>query len=185
MKSTIPKPNSEYRLVEPNELLLISLNKQEEEKIASFRRSINASPTASGCFALLMGSLFLALNIYTYRLGQYNTESVLALLLGTVIFWSVASLCFLSRIPKNSNCIHAQYGIVNGKWPGIAHSSSGSKRQKYFLDIVFPDTKTRYKQAICRYKDYKHVEAGQKVLAVVFSGRKCKRVYGILLNETH
>lgn len=94
-------------------------------------------------------------------------------------------MCFLSRIPKSSNCIHAQYGIVNGKWPGIAHSNSGSKRQKYFLDIVFPDTKTRYKQAICRYKDYKRVEAGQQVLAVVFSGRKCNRVYGILLDETH
>lgn len=182
MKSTIPKSNTKYRLVNPNELLLISLSKQEEERIISFKKIINASPTVAGCFAIVMGFLLLTLNIYTYRLGQYNTESVLALLLGTILFWIVGGLSFLSRIPKKSNCIHAQYGIINGKWPGMAHSGSGGKRQKYFLDIVFPDTKTRYKQAICCHKDYKRAEKGQKVLAVVFNGQKCNLVYGILLS---
>lgn len=180
MKPTIPKSISNYRLVEPAELSPISLSRQEKERIISFKKIINGSPTVAGYFAIVMGLLLLALNIYTYRLGQYDTESVLALLLGTVLFWIVGGLSFLSRIPKKSCCIHAQYGIVNGKWPGMAHSGSGS--QKYFLDIIFPDTKTRYKQAICCYKDYKRVEKGQKVLAVVFDGRKRNHVYGILLN---
>ncbi len=182
MKPTIPKSNNNYRLVEPNELPLISLSDQEKLKINAFKKTMNASPTVGGCFAFIMGILFLILNVYTYRTGQHDSESILALCLGALLFWTVGILSFLGRIPKKSCCIHAQYGIVNGKWPGMAHNSSGSSRQKYFLDIIFPDTGTRYKQAICCQKDYKRVVKGQRVLAFALDERKRNRLYGILVD---
>lgn len=180
MKPSIPRSNSEYRLVNPDELPLISLSDQEKKMIDSFRRDINGTSTIAGYFAFIMGILFLLLFVYSYQTGQYDTESSLALTLGALLFWFVGGLSLRSRIPKDWQCTHGQYGIANGKWPG--HNSSGGSGQNYFLDIIFPDTRTRCKQTICCSKDYKRVEKGQKVLVFVFDGRRRPRVYGILLD---
>lgn len=170
MKPSIPRSNSEYRLVNPDELPLISLSDQEKKMIDSFRKDINGTSVIMGYFAILMGILFLLF------FAPYDAFFAL----GTLLWWFLGGLSLRSSIPKDWQCTHGQYGIANGKWPG--HNSSGGSGQNYFLDIIFPDTRTRCKQTICCSKDYKRVEKGQKVLVFVFDGRRRPRVYGILLD---
>lgn len=167
-------------MVEPEELSLIPLSEEETAKIQAEIKRINADKIFSTGFGIFMGIPFLVVNILTYRIGGYNLEFILMFGLISLVFWLFALLQFLTRIPQDTQCIHAQYGVVNGKWSH--NSSSGSSNRKFYLDVVFPETSTRYKQALCTKNDYEQAELGQRVFTFVLDGRLRHRVYASLMD---
>lgn len=177
MKPEIPKHNPHYRNVRPEELLSRTLRGKEEAAIQRLKKNLNGTSAVAGWFAFFMGVLFQALNLYLFYLGHSDAKSVAGLSVGTLVFWLVGALSLRSRIPKHAVCTHAQYGIVNGKWPSPARSGNTNGRT-YYLDVLFPDTGTRFEKVICSYKDYQRAEKGQQVLAVVFD--KKSQVFGVL-----
>lgn len=169
-------------MVEPKELALVPLNEQETAKINALRKVMNSGKIFASLVFFIGGFVFQGPNVHNIQLGVFDLKDFLFGLLGTLMFWGGPFVFLHSRIPKDSRCIHAQYGIVNGKWPEPGHAGSRSSNRPYYLDVIFPETNTRYTKAICTEKDYKRVEQGQKVLTFVFDGRQCNRVYGVLLD---
>ena len=181
MKPHIPKHDPRYRNIRPEELRQRTLTEPEAEMIRKLKKDLNGTSTVVGWFAFFMGLAFQGISLYLLYLGQSSTKDVLGLAVGTLIFWIGGFWCLHGRIPKHAAATHAQYGLVNGKWPSPARSGNTNGRT-YYLDVIFPDTGTRIQKVICDYKDYKRVEQGQKVFAVVFEKRN--QAFGTLLSKS-
>ena len=181
MKPHIPKHDPRYRNIRPEELHQRTLNEPEAEVIRKLKTDLNGTSTILGWFAFFMGLAFQGISLYLLYLGQSSTKDAKGLAVGTLIFWAVGGLTLHRRIPKHAAVTHAQYGIVNGKWPSPARSGNTNGRT-YYLDVIFPDTGTRIQKVVCDYKDYKRAEQGQQVLAVVFEKRN--QAFGALFPKS-
>ena len=181
MEPQIPKHDPRYRNIRPEELPPTNLPEQETETIRRLKRGINSH--ANGCARMCV--LIAVLSFYcVFFATDFMEASLEAFLTGLFVglgFFLAAGLCLRGRIPKHAAVTHAQYGIVNGKWPSPARSGNTNGRT-YYLDVIFPDTGTRIQKVVCDYKDYKRVEQGQQVLAVVFEKRN--QAFGTLLSKS-
>lgn len=171
----------DYREIGYKELSLISLGNEELSKIEEFKKKKNSGSNNRGYFFIVLGAVPFLLSLYQYsKIEQPDSGSIFLLCLVLIMHWMAAGVCFLNKIPKESSCIYAQYGIVNGKWSHGGGSKSGSRQ--YYLDVIFPDTMTRHKKIMCCYEqDYKRAQQGQKVLVFVLEKPRNKRVYGIIM----
>ena len=181
MKPHIPKHDPRYRNIRPEELRQRTLTEPEAEMIRKLKKDLNGTSTVVGWFAFFMGLAFQGISLYILYLGQSSTKDILGLAVGTLIFWIGGFWCLHGRIPKHAAATHAQYGLVNEKWPSPARSGNTNGRT-YYLDVIFPDTGTRIQKVICDYKDYKRAEQGQQVLAVVFEKRN--QAFGALFPKS-
>ena len=162
---------------DPNSFCI--LTEQEKIILKQFKKEMNSSCNIGAVFAFFMAVLFLMLNGWTFFTNQYDNDSFIVLLGGAFMFTCGGSLCIANRIPKNCICKYAQYGIINEKWNISGKHNSKSGR---FFDVTLTDG-TRYRNALCYYKDYRKAQKGQKVFVIVLSGRTKDKLYGILLDN--
>lgn len=183
MKPEIPKILTNYRNVRPEELSPARLNAREEKIVRQIKKNVNGHANACARMCVLIAVLSLGFAVYLAGFRDAPRDTFLACLIVGLGFLPAAGLCLRGRIPKSAACTHAQYGIVNGKWPAPTRDGNTNGRS-YYLDVLFSDTKTRFQKVICSYEDYKHAEKGQQALAVVFEGKYSNKVYGSIFTQS-
>lgn len=183
MKPEIPKILTNYRNIHPEDLSPSRLTAREEEIVRRIKKNVNGHANACARMCVLIAVLSLGFAVYLAGFRDAPRDTFLACLIVGLGFLPAAGLCLRGRIPKSAACTHAQYGIVNGKWPAPAREGNTNGRS-YYLDVLFPDTRTRFQKVICCYEDYKHAEKGQQALAVVFEGKYSNKVYGSIFTQS-
>lgn len=128
MKPQNPKHDPHYRNIRPEELPPSSLSEQEADTIRQLKRSLNSHANGCARMCALMAILSLCCVLFLTDFRETSQEAFLAGLIVGLGFFLAAGLCLRGRIPKHAAATHAQYGLVNGKWPSPARSGNTNGR---------------------------------------------------------
>ena len=174
MKREIPKTN-DYTDISVLDLPYRQLYDDEFRQVKRFVNKMNLGAVLCSCMCFLTALLFLLITLYNIHLNRLKNEKEIFIF--CFFFALIGFLILKGKLPKPSRIMKTQYGQVNGTW---SLRTGQKKTRNYYMDVIFPNTKTRYRKVQCLHKDYMKAEKGDKILVIAFHDKK---VCGLIIRD--
>ena len=130
--------------------------------------------TNVSCIAFLFGLLFIYLLIN--NIDVLDSEKIIFLIGSSfLLFFIGIHIMKNGLLPKPTRNMKALYGQVNGIW-------ALNKGKDRYLDVIFHDTKTKYRKVPCLLKDFKKAEKGDCVLIIALHNKK---ICGFIIEDKY
>lgn len=170
MKKSIPKNNTEYNDVSPDQLSYHTLSKEEETAITGFVEKYNKK-NKNGILILMIVELTLVF------LCLYNCLIDPMLISLCIIFAIVLLLLWKKQLPSAVHIKYIETGKLNSKW---SLRGTGTDSDVYYFDVIFPESGNHIRKVKCIKSEYYSAKYEEGILVFSFNG---KSAYGCKTNQ--
>lgn len=174
MEKIIYAPLEGYKETKANELQCHKLNERDEKRIKKY--VIGNNLEVAWEIILILG-IFGAFEWVSWVSSKNSGEADSSLVL-FFIFGLAFVMLTLSKVILNTRYKKAQVGVLQGvMWQ---FGTSEDTPRNVYLDVIFPDSKTRIRGVLISYNLAQKAKKGDKILVVSFNGKKA---YGFLCDD--